>query len=415
MADVGMRAGNERAVADGETARLPWRAVRVSPALVNSLDKLSAGVFALFIVGLALIALFVPERNWDKVAYVALTIEDQHETPAALHAATWEIMKQSTTDEEFTLLTTDGDYRRAQFADSASFFSQLPMYRIKAGYIALLKTLAPAFGPIGAIQAVNAGSVLLLGTCLLLGMWRGGFLQGALFLAPLMLLTGAVTMTRLGAPDMLVAALSVAGTMLLTGRRPWLGVPVLIAAFLVRPDTLIFLFALLLASIALRWRIVPALTAFLIAAALSVPLSGGADHIGWWPHFWFSTVEMQNNMTGFSPDFSVAVYLKGFARGLAIAVIAHDWIAAGVLLLLAAWFVIRRRTELPREVAMPMLAMLLAVGGKFAVFPLPDDRIYAVLLWMFGLYVLALWKPSLIEKKNHPAVAMPPRAGEGRA
>ncbi|HTV70261.1 MAG TPA: hypothetical protein VMF90_17170 [Rhizobiaceae bacterium] len=400
MSDAGARIGQARAAPDGEAVRLPWRAAHVSPAVIAGLDRFSAGLFALFIVGLALIAVLVPERNWDKVAYVALTIEDQYETPEALHAATWKIIRDRATDEEFNLLTTDGAYRQAQFADASNFVSQLPMYRVKVGYIALLKTLAPALGPVGAIRVINVVSVLLLGACLLLWMRRSGVLQGALFLAPLMLLTGAVDMARLGAPDMLVAALSVAGTMLLTGRKPWSGVPLLIAAFLVRPDTLIFLFALVLAGIALRWRTLPALTAFLISAALTVPLSNGADHIGWWPHFWFSTVEMQNNMAGFNPDFSAIVYLKGVARGLAISVIQHGWLAAAVLLLLAAWFVIRRRTELPREIAMPMLGMVLAVGGKFVVFPLPDDRIYAVFLWMFALGVLALWKPNLIETRN---------------
>jgi hypothetical protein len=401
MSGAGARIGQARAAPDGDAVRLPWRTARVSPAAIAGLDRLSASLFALFIVGLALIAFLVPERNWDKVAYVALTIEDRYETPEALHAATWEVIRERATAEEFNLLTTDGAYRRAQFADASNFMSQLPMYRVKVGYIALLKMLEPALGPVGAIRAINVVSALLLGACLLLWMRRSGILQGALFLAPLMLLTGAVDMARLGAPDMLVAALSVAGTMLLTGRRPWFGVPLLVAAFLVRPDTLIFLFALVLAAIALRWRTLPALAAFLMSAALTVPLSNGADHIGWWPHFWFSTVEMQNNLTGFSPDFSAVVYLKGLARGLAISVISHAWLAAAALLMLAAWFVIRRRADLPREIAMPMLAMLLAVGGKFVVFPLPDDRIYAVFLWMFALGVLVLWRPNLIETRNH--------------
>lgn len=372
----------------------------IAPDLATLLfNRLSAGFFALLILGLSAIALLVPEREWDLAAYVALAIEDQHETPQSLHAATWEIVRQNTTDKEFAYLTASSDYRRAQFADAENFASHLPMYRVKAGYIALLKALSPRFGPVGAIQVVNAVSALLLGAFLLLWMRRDGILQGVLFLAPLMMLSGAVAMARLATPDMLVAALIVAGIMLLCGRRPWASVPVLIGAFLVRPDALIFLFALVLASFAFGWRRVPALVAFIIAAVLAVPLASGADHGGWWPHFWFSTVEMQDNMAGFNPDFSFAVYLEGVARGLAIALIDHKWPAVLMLLLLAAWFVLREPREVRPRIAMPMVAALLAIGGKFAVFPLPDDRIYAVFLWLFALGVLALWRPNLLPQQ----------------
>lgn len=59
-----------------------------------------------------------------------------------------------------------------------------------------------------AIQAVNAVSVLLLASCLVLWMWRG-FLQGALLLMPLLALSGFVMTARLGTPDLLAAALTV--------------------------------------------------------------------------------------------------------------------------------------------------------------------------------------------------------------
>lgn len=45
--------------------------------------------------------------------FVALTVEDQHETPEALLAATWDIVRHNTTGKEFTYLTEVGEYRRA--------------------------------------------------------------------------------------------------------------------------------------------------------------------------------------------------------------------------------------------------------------------------------------------------------------
>jgi hypothetical protein len=375
-------------------------AVHVPTAWSGRLDAACAAIFALFILGVAAVAILVPDNDWDMAAYVALAIEDDYQSQQELHAATWKIVRENTNGKEFATLTQLGEYRQAQFADAGNFASQLPMYRVKVAYIALLKVLSPSLGPVLATKAINAASVLLAGGCLLYGLWRARFLQGALFLAPVMMLSGFVLMARGATPDMLMAALTVAGTMLFCSRLAWLGVPVLLGAFLVRPDTIIFLFALVLAALVTRWRRLPALAAFVIAAALTVPMSSAADHIGWWPHFWFSTVEMQADMSDFDPEFSVAVYLKGLASGAAVSLIKYNWVALGILLLLGAWFALRDRRDLPPAIAVPMLAMVLAVGGKFIVFPMPYDRIYGVHLWLFALGLLVLATPRIFAPRG---------------
>lgn len=97
-------------------------------------------------------------------------------------------------------------------------------------------------------------------------------------------------------------------------------------------------------------------------------------------------------MDGFVPDFSAAIYLKGLALGAAKSLIAHQWVAVGALLLAFAGLLLGRDQRLPTYVGVPMLAAFLAVGGRFLVFPLPDDRIYAVNLWIFAACVLELWR-----------------------
>ncbi|UPJ47775.1 hypothetical protein IVB30_31800 [Bradyrhizobium sp. 200] len=68
--------------------------------------------------------------------------------------------------------------------------------------------------------------------------------------------------------------------MLFRSQRVWASLPVLIAVFLTRLDTIIFL-ALLLASLLFRWGWLAALTAVVLAAGLSVPLADAAGYIGW--------------------------------------------------------------------------------------------------------------------------------------
>ncbi|UPJ47774.1 hypothetical protein IVB30_31795 [Bradyrhizobium sp. 200] len=77
-------------------------------------------------------------------------------------------------------------------------------------------------------------------------------------------------------------------------------------------------------------------------------------------------------------------YLIGFARGLAISLIEYNRLPVCLLLLLGACFMLRERREIPREFAVPMLAMVLAVGGKCVVFVISYGRIYAVYLWLLA-------------------------------
>jgi hypothetical protein len=357
----------------------------------------------LFFWAVAAIAMLAPERDWDMAAYVALAIQEPGMKADELHAKTWEIVRAKTTEKEFVELTQAGAYRQAQFSNAQNFVSQLPMYSVKVGYVTVLRALSPWLGPTRAIATINAFSVLLLGFCAYLALRMVGDFRGAVFMAPILMISSLTYMARLATPDMLVAALTVAGTLAFCARRPWLAAPILVAAFLVRPDTLIYLFALVLATQVFCWQRIPALLTFGAAALMTFPIAGASDHIGWWPHFWFSTVEMQPSMDGFVPDFSAAIYLKGLALGAAKSLIAHQWVAVGALLLAFAGLLLGRDQRLPTYVGVPMLAAFLAVGGRFLVFPLPDDRIYAVNLWIFAACVLELWRLQSGSRRNMPA------------
>jgi hypothetical protein len=116
-------------------------------------------------------------------------------------------------------------------------------------------------------------------------------------------------------------------------------------------------------------------------------------HPGWWAHFYFSCVEIQNSMAGFQPDFSPIAFAKGYARGVVVSLTANDWPAL-LLILSAAWALLARagRIAAGRTNA---LVFALAIGtlGKFASFPLPDDRFYFTFIGAMGLLLIAAWKP----------------------
>ncbi|MEO1745962.1 MAG: hypothetical protein AAFR13_05460, partial [Pseudomonadota bacterium] len=120
------------------------------------------------------------------------------------------------------------------------------------------------------------------------------------------------------------------------------------------------------------------------------------DHIGWWPHFVFSTVELQAVVTGFDPAFSLATMVTGYARGISVAFQHAEWpwllalLASGRLLALARGITGDRRAEAV------FLACLLGLGGKFLSFPLPDDRFYFVFVAGMALSLALIAKPRFV-------------------
>jgi len=202
-------------------------------------------------------------------------------------------------------------------------------------------------------------------------------------------------MTAAVTPDMLLAVMSLGAVLLLLRGRDTLAGALLFASVFVRPDNIILIFALLIAAVLFGWRLLPMLVTFVASFAACIMISKLGDHPGWWAHFYFSCVQIQNSMTGFQPDFSLVDFAKGYARGVAVALTQNDW--PGVLLvLLAGWAMLARagRIAAGRGNAL-IFALAIGTLGKFASFPLPDDRFYFTFIPAMGLLLIAAWKPRL--------------------
>ncbi|HTV72005.1 MAG TPA: hypothetical protein VMF90_26025, partial [Rhizobiaceae bacterium] len=122
-------------------------------------------------------------------------------------------------------------------------------------------------------------------------------------------------------------------------------------------------------------------------------ISKYGDHPGWWAHFYFSCVHIQNSMVDFHPPFSLVDAARGYVRGVTVALMDNDWPAllAG---LTAAWALLYRAGRI-RDARANALVFALAIGtlGKFASFPLPDDRFYFVFIAGMAILLVTMWKP----------------------
>src|SRR5690606_21653231 len=89
-------------------------------------------LLALYIVIVMAVAVVQPQTDWDMLAYVAIAAEHRFETPEALHAYAYGVIRDSVSPAVFEGLTNNGGgYRSQMYADPAGFVSMLGMYRVK--------------------------------------------------------------------------------------------------------------------------------------------------------------------------------------------------------------------------------------------------------------------------------------------
>lgn len=384
---------NERTAIGWALGTAPARLLMRAAGRKVLLDRLAAVFFAAVCLLVSAYALVRPDYNWDMVAYVTAALEDRHPDPVELHAETWKRISEGASQSQLYHLQYSTPYNKHQWENPVDFQSQLSMYRVKVAYVALIEALEPLVGLVKASMLMSILPSLALGALCLWWLGRDDALQGAFVLAPVLMLADYTHMTTAVVPDMLVSVVSVLAILLFARKRDFVACIVLLMSVLIRPDNIVLAFALLLTAIAFGWRVLPLLLTFVVGLAACVAMSKFGGHPGWWAHFYFSCVEIQNSMANFHPDFSLGVALRGYMRGVLVAIMDNDWPAIFTLLL-AAWALLNRagRTGTERANA---LVFALAIGtlGKFASFPLPDDRFYFVSIAAMAVVLVTMWKP----------------------
>ena len=357
------------------------------------LDRAAALFMALTIAAVAAYGALKPDYNWDMVAYIATALENRITDPVALHAETWAQIDAGAPENQQFKLKKSNPYNLHQWENPADFQSQLSMYRVKPGYVGLLRSLEPVTGLVNGSLLVSVLPAVGFGLLCFWWLWRENALQGAFLLVPVLMIADYSRMTSAVTPDMLLAAVSLAALYgLLRGRDVLAGV-LLFGSVFIRPDNIILIFALLIAAVLFGWRKLPMAVTFVASMIAISVISKLGHHPGWWAHFYFSCVEIQNSMANFHPDFSAVAFIKGYVRGAIVSLQNNDWPAL-LALLAAAWALLNKygRMGSGRENA---LAFALVIGalGKFASFPLPDDRFYFVFIAGLAVLLAAAWKP----------------------
>ena len=357
------------------------------------LDSLAAVFMVLSVAAIAAYATFKPDYNWDMVAYVATALENRVQDAQELHRETWAQIDAGSSPEQQFKLRQSNPYNLHQWENPVDFQSQLSMYRVKVAYVWLLRALEPVNGLVNASILLSVLPSIGFGLIGLWWLWRESALQAAFVLVPMLLLADYSRMTTAVTPDMLLALVSATALYCLWRGRDALAGVLLFASVFVRPDNIILIFALLIAAVLFSWRWLPMAITFVASMVAISVISKYGEHPGWWAHFYFSCVQIQNSMANFHPDFSLVAFAKGYVRGVVVSLQNNDWPAL-LALMTAAWALLNKYGMM-RGARANALAFALAIGtlGKFASFPLPDDRFYFVFMSGMALVLAAAWKP----------------------
>lgn len=376
-------------------ARRRWRALAVA-------------IFVTITGLVTAIAATTSDLNWDILAYTAIIYEDETESAEELHTLAYDMIRPHADERQWHHLIKGYWYFERMSENPDGFVSQFGMYRVKAFYIEVLALLSNAMDTVTAAKVINAFAIALAALAVFLYMRKEGALDALPIMAAAMLAAGYITAAVSPQPDALAIGISLSGMLLFAGGRPWLAVPVLILAATTRPDNAIVLFAVLLASLAYGYGRLPALVGFAAGMATVLLVTSDADHPGWWAHFYFSVIAQQEYMDSFDPPFEPLLYLRILVEHAALAFYGNAW-AAVMMLVLCAWAVMAARgTRIPTPGKTILLAAILAVLGKFVVFPLSLDRIYFAQTIAAVTVLVAAARPTIALPRYAPSAGASP-------
>ncbi len=91
------------------------------------------------------VALKKPIQTWDILGYVAVVESQKLTQKNDIHSTVYEKLKVYASDEEFNDLVNSSDYRKTMYEDADAFNQQIPFYKIRIIFIALISLLT-AFG-----------------------------------------------------------------------------------------------------------------------------------------------------------------------------------------------------------------------------------------------------------------------------
>jgi hypothetical protein len=335
------------------------------------------------IVGVAAVYLAKhPEYNWDVIPYVGAVFTSEDNPPEVVHRETYRLVRSDVPESRFQEFVATS-YRRGIFQNPQYLIQQLPFYKIRPGYVGVLRVLhAVGIDPVAATVGISI--VCYVGICLILWFWIGRMVSGPAQVAcaaclalsqPLLEAGGLTTPDALSSLFILLALfLFVEFDQIVVASLLLLG------SLLIRTDNFItcVLFAALLfyrARHSAVWKRALALGYGCVAMLVVAVCHHAAANYGWSTTIYHSFIDALLDPAKATHPLSLRAFCKIVVGGAAS--IRYSSIGLCMLLFTCALFLrrppVQDRDKLRMRVAQLMLASVLI---HVAIFPVFRDRFF---------------------------------------
>lgn len=346
----------------------------------------------------ALLALYLgvmqPLHNWDMIAYVAAAKSFEERDPVALHTFTYSQVRQHVSERKFEELTQIDYYRKTVSTDPTALYEQLPFYRIRPVYNALVYAFHK-FGVDIAFATHLISALSVAAALIVLSLLAAALLPTPLAatVPVLAMIYGVPELSRLSTPDGLAFLLTTIVAHAFIYARYAIVFVTLILLVATRTDFILFALPVLFAIAARerRHRVGATVTAAICLAAYLLIQAYWANP-GWAKIFYFAFVQILTHPLSTTTHLTPAQYFHALLTGLQSLLGNKAFLLYCIFVghLLVIW---RRHgaSLLGRpglEARMCVLAAVCTtfVALHFLAFPAMWDRFFAG-AWLIGSFV----------------------------
>jgi hypothetical protein len=362
---------------------------------LNSLRKIilvASVVFWLVATGGWLYAITSPNYSWDSISYVALIGGPASETSDARHDRAFTEFGRVVTAEQYGAQVGFSPYTQLMATNTRQFDSQLPMYKVKAGYISTGRALSGWLTPYQALRLINIIALVLLSAVGLWWMVKGGFIQGSFAIVPALNLAGISDALKLSTPDILESAILLLAIAVLQSGRIIFGALIFAAATYVRPDAIFLGLGCWAAALLLGHELKNASLVLAASFAGYAAATLGINYPGWWYHV---SMALYGADAVLHPvPFTLFGYFSKIASRMLGIVILSGW-ASFVGLAGLLWIALIPQRNPVSSANVLFLGCFLSLGGRLLGFPMTENRIYLPTMIIMTFLVAERWKPNL--------------------
>ena len=262
------------------------------------------------------VSIYRPNLNWDMIMYIAAAKAFEESDINALHAFTYNRLKQSLSAEEYKRLVK-GSYRQTISTDPTAFAEQQPFYQIRPMYTGAVFLLYKAGMDIRLATHLISGVAVAVGMILLYLLSISSLAEPYPYVVPLLaLFFGIDELAAYSTPDGMAFLAIILSAYLYLRQRIGILLMVLPLMLCIRTDLILFTTPLLLAVFILERDFRKGVAvSFILSVLVYVAVGAYWNNPGWSTIFYFTLVHILSHPISMPPTLTPQHYITALFNG----------------------------------------------------------------------------------------------------